>query len=31
VSKAFAEKIGVDGHGADAAEAVELARRLVSR
>jgi len=31
VSKAFAEKIGADGHGADAAEAVELARRLVSR
>ena len=29
VSKAFAEKIGADGHGADAGEAVALARRLV--
>jgi 5-methyltetrahydrofolate--homocysteine methyltransferase len=29
VSSAFAEKIGADGHGADAGEAVELARRLI--
>ena len=29
VSKTFAEKIGADGHGADAGEAVELARRLI--
>jgi 5-methyltetrahydrofolate--homocysteine methyltransferase len=29
VSKAFAEKIGADGHGADAGEAVALARRLI--
>jgi corrinoid protein of di/trimethylamine methyltransferase len=28
VDHAFAEKIGADGYGADAAEAVELARRL---
>jgi len=31
VSKAFADKIGADGHGGDAAEAVELAKRLVSK
>ncbi len=30
VDKAFAQKIGADGYGANAAEAVELARRLVS-
>ncbi len=29
VSKSFAEKIGADGYGADAAEAVQLARRLI--
>ncbi len=29
VSASFAEEIGADGHGADAAEAVELARRLM--
>ena len=29
VGKAFAEKIGADGYGADAAEAVALARELV--
>ena len=29
ISKAFAEKIGADGHGADAAEAVDLAKRLI--
>lgn len=29
VSEAFAEKIGADGYGADAAEAVQLARRLI--
>lgn len=29
ISKTFAEKIGADGHGADAAEAVELAKRLM--
>ena len=29
VSSAFAEKIGADGHGADAGEAVALARRLI--
>ena len=29
VSESFAEKIGADGYGADAAEAVQLARRLV--
>jgi 5-methyltetrahydrofolate--homocysteine methyltransferase len=29
VDKAFAQKIGADGYGANAAEAVELARRLV--
>ncbi len=29
VDKVFAEKIGADGYGANAAEAVELARRLV--
>ena len=28
LDRAFAEKIGADGYGADAAEAVELARRL---
>jgi len=31
VSKAFAEKIGADGHGSDAAEAVELAKRLTAK
>ena len=31
VSKAFAEEIGADGHGADAAQAVELAKRLVGK
>lgn len=30
VSASFAEEIGADGYGADAAEAVELARRLIS-
>jgi 5-methyltetrahydrofolate--homocysteine methyltransferase len=30
VSPAFAKEIGADGYGADAAEAVELARRLIS-
>jgi len=30
VSAAFANEIGADGYGADATEAVELARRLVS-
>jgi len=29
VSASFAEKIGADGYGADAAEAVKLARRLI--
>ena len=29
VSESFAEKIGVDGYGAAAAEAVQLARRLI--
>ena len=29
ISKAFADKIGADGHGADAAQAVELAKRLM--
>ncbi len=29
ISKAFSEKIGADGHGADAAEAVALAKRLM--
>jgi len=29
VSESFAEKIGADGYGADAAEAVQLARRLI--
>ena len=29
VNKSFAEKIGADGHGADATEAVKLARRLI--
>ena len=29
VSESFAEKIGADGYGADAAEAVKLARRLI--
>ena len=29
ISKAFAEKIGADGHGTDAAEAVKLAKRLM--
>lgn len=29
VSKTFAKEIGADGHGADAAEAVELAKRLM--
>jgi len=29
ISKAFAEKIGADGHGSDAGEAVELAKRLM--
>lgn len=29
VSVSFAEKIGADGYGADAAEAVQLARRLI--
>jgi len=29
VSASFAEEIGADGYGADAAEAVELARRLI--
>jgi methanogenic corrinoid protein MtbC1 len=29
VDGAFAEKIGADGYGQDAAEAVELARRFV--
>jgi 5-methyltetrahydrofolate--homocysteine methyltransferase len=29
ISKAFAEKIGADGHGGDAGEAVELAKRLM--
>ena len=29
ISKTFAEKIGADGHGADAAEAVALAKRLM--
>jgi methanogenic corrinoid protein MtbC1 len=28
VDRVFAEKIGADGYGANAAEAVELARRL---
>ncbi len=31
VSKVFAEKIGADGHGGDAGEAVELARQLIGR
>ena len=31
VSKTFAEEIGADGHGADAAQAVELAKRLVGK
>jgi 5-methyltetrahydrofolate--homocysteine methyltransferase len=30
VSASFAEEIGADGYGADAAEAVELARRLIA-
>ncbi|MDQ1335629.1 MAG: 5-methyltetrahydrofolate--homocysteine methyltransferase [Thermodesulfobacteriota bacterium] len=30
VSASFAEEIGADGYGADAAEAVEVARRLIS-
>ena len=30
VSAAFANEIGADGYGADATEAVELARRLIS-
>jgi len=31
VSASFAEKIGADGYGADAAEAVQLARRLIDQ
>ena len=31
VTKSFAEKIGADGHGADATEAVKLARQLIGR
>ncbi len=31
ISKAFAEKIGADGHGGDAGEAVELAKSLVGK
>jgi len=31
VSAAFAKEIGADGYGADAAEAVELARRLIGQ
>jgi len=31
ISKAFAEKIGADGHGGDAGEAVELAKGLVGK
>jgi len=31
VSASFAEEIGADGYGADAAEAVELARRLIGQ
>ena len=31
VSKAFAEEIGADGHGEDAAEAVTLAKRLMGK
>jgi len=31
VSRTFAEKIGADGYGEDAAQAVELAKRLISQ
>ena len=31
VSSSFAEKIGADGYGADAAEAVQLARQLIGK
>jgi 5-methyltetrahydrofolate--homocysteine methyltransferase len=31
IDQGFADKIGADGYGADAAEAVQLARRLVSK
>jgi 5-methyltetrahydrofolate--homocysteine methyltransferase len=31
VSKTFAKEIGADGHGADAAQAVELAKRLMGK
>ena len=31
VSKTFAEEIGADGHGEDAAEAVTLAKRLMGK
>jgi len=31
VRKAFAEEIGADGHGADAVEAVDLAKRLIGK
>jgi methanogenic corrinoid protein MtbC1 len=30
VDRAFAEKIGADGYGSNAAEAVELARRFAA-
>jgi len=31
VSASFAEKIGADGYGADAVEAVQIARRLIDK